>query len=229
MTEAAERWFTDEELQDLSIRTIDRAKAAIDAGDAEQAKQLVDLMYDQFTHLHDGYMTWIGGLQTYLYEHYGIEVLEEAERSAHEIESRLVFKPSGETDPKKWLEGFIRDIHGHVHQPMHIEEDDEKITITVDPCGSGGRLIEMGGYDPEIGLALIKEPCNITWQMEDFPIYCIHCPVMRAQDFERSGNFKVVKGFKDDKIQGACCAYYYKNRADIPESFYTRIGKQKPE
>jgi len=223
-----ERWFTEEERKEMSVRTIDRAKAAIDAGETEKAKELVDLMYSQFTHLHDGYMTWIGALQSYLYKHYGLEVLEEAEREAHEIEGRLVFKPFIEPDEKKWLAHFIQEIHGHVHQEMDVDEDDEKVTITVHPCGSGGRLIDMGGYEPEIGLCKIKEPCNITWQMEDFPIYCIHCPVMRSQDYERGGDFKMVKGFKDDKIQSACCVYYYKNKANTPDEFYERLGKKNP-
>ena len=38
------------------------------------------------------------------------------------------------------------------HAPLlTVTEDDEKVTMTVDPCGSGGRLQQMCGYDPEIG------------------------------------------------------------------------------
>lgn len=225
---AQDRIFTDEELADLATRTIDKAKRAIDEGDVELAKELLDLQYAQFAFLHDGYMTWVSGLQTYIYENYGPEVLEEAERSAHEIESRLIFIPADESDFKTAVEGFIRGMHGHVHQPMTVTEDDEKVTMTVGPCGSGGRLMEMGAYEPEVGLAKIKEPGNITFGLEDFPIYCIHCPVMQAQDYERCGDFTFVKGFKDDKV-GSCCEYhFYKDKANIPERYYTEIGKEKP-
>ncbi|MBR2522227.1 MAG: hypothetical protein IKE61_03785 [Coriobacteriales bacterium] len=223
------RLFTDEELKDLSTRTIDKAKQAIDDGDLEKAKELMDLQYKQFSNLHDGYMTWVSGLQTYIYNHYGVEILEEAERFAHEVEARLVFKFKPQPDEKKRIAGFIKGMHGHVFQPMTVLEDDEKVTFIVNPCGSGGRLQEMGGYDPEIGLAKIKEACNITFQQEDFPIYCIHCPVMQAQEVERFGNFSWVKGYKDDKV-GPCCVYhYYKDKADIPEKYYTEIGKEKPQ
>ena len=222
------RLFTDEELEEMSTRTIDKAKKAIDEGDAERAKELVDLMYSQFAHLHDGYMTWVSGLQSYLYKHYGLEVLEEAEREAHEIEARLVFKPRNEPTVRDVVKGLANGLHGHVFQPMTITEDDEKITMTVSPCGSGGRLQEMGGYDPEIGLMKIKEPCNITFNLPDFPIYCIHCPVMEAQGVERTGNFSFVRNFKDGKI-GPCCEYhFYKDPADIPEHYYAEIGKEKP-
>ena len=224
-----ERIFTDEELEEMSTRTIDLAKKAMDEGDLEKAKELMDLQYKQFSNLHDGYMTWVSGLQTYIYEHYGVEVLEEAERFAHEVEARLVFKFDGpKLDFKAFTKMFITGMHGHVFQNMTVTEDDEKVTMTVDPCGSGGRLQQMGGYDPEIGLAKIKEPCNITFGLPDFPIYCIHCPVMQAQDVERFGDFTSVKGYKDGEI-GPCCVYhFYKNKADTPEKYYTEIGKEKP-
>lgn len=225
---ASGRIFTDEELADLSERTIDKARKAIKEGDTERALELVNLQYEQFAFLHDGYMTWVAGLQTFIYENYGIEALEAAERQAHEIEARFIFIPDDEPDFKKAVAGFINGMNGHVHQPMTVTEDDEKIVMTVGPCGSGGRLMDNGGYDEEIGLAKIKEPSNITFQLPDFPIYCIHCPVMQAQDFERCGDFTFVKGFKDGKI-GSCCEYlFYKDKADIPEKYYTEIGKEKP-
>ena len=99
-----------EELEEMSTRTIDKAKKAIDEGDAERAKELVDLMYSQFAHLHDGYMTWVSGLQSYLYKHYGLEVLEEAEREAHEIEARLVFKPRNEPTVKDVVKGLAKSL-----------------------------------------------------------------------------------------------------------------------
>ena len=112
---------------------------------------------------------------------------------------------------------------------MAAAPDDEKVTFIVNPCGSGGRLQEMGGYEPEIGLAKIKEACNITFQLEDFPIYCIHCPVMQAQEVERFGNFSWVKGYKDGEVNPCCVYHYYKNKADIPEKYYEEIGKEKPQ
>ena len=38
-----ERIFTDEELEEMSTRTIDLAKKAMDEGDLEKAKELMDL------------------------------------------------------------------------------------------------------------------------------------------------------------------------------------------
>ena len=77
------RIFTDEELSEMSTRTLDIVLEAIDAGDKDRARELAQRMYREFNHLHDGYFSWVTGLQTFIYENYGIEVLEQAEREAH--------------------------------------------------------------------------------------------------------------------------------------------------
>ena len=76
------RIFTDQELKEMGTRTLDLVHQAIDAGDKEKAKELATRMYQEFNFLHDGYMFWVTGLQTYIYKNYGIEAVEEAEREA---------------------------------------------------------------------------------------------------------------------------------------------------
>ena len=58
-----------------------------------------------------------------------------------------------------------------------IEEDDEKVTITMKPRGSGERIIEMAGTNR---LGPGEGAGHITRGMRDFPIYCVHCPVVRC-------------------------------------------------
>jgi hypothetical protein len=221
------RIFTDDELKEMGTRTLDLLLEAINTGDKEKAKELANRMYREFNHLHDGYMTWTSALLGFIYKNYGIDVLEKAEREAHTIEAKFVFKPSGETDFRARVEEMVGGLRGHL-QPITVEEDDEKVTIAMQPCGSGGRIIQMGGYDPEIGLAKVKGPHRITWGMKDFPIYCVHCPVMEALDIERSGDFASVHIVSDPIGQEHCQFALYKDNADIPEESYTRIGKKKP-
>src|ERR1035441_3024660 len=168
------RLFSDEELREMERRTLDVAQEAIEQGDKQKAKELVQRMYEEFNHLHDGYMFWATGLLTYIYQNYGIESVEKAERFAHTIEGKTVFKPPIETDLRSLIIHLARTLRGHL-QPLAIEEDDEKIVLSMKPCGSGERIIELGGY--EAGLARVKEPHRITWGMKDFPIYCVHCPI----------------------------------------------------
>ncbi len=219
------RVFTDRELDEMGTRTLDLVQAAIDAGDKEKAKDLAKRMYREFNHLHDGYMVWVTGLLTYIYKNYGIDAVEKAEREAHTIEAKVVFKPSEETDFRSRVEHMVGGMRGHL-QPITVREDDEKVCITMKPCGSGERIIQKGGY--QAGLARVKEAHRITWGMKDFPIYCVHCPVMEMLDIERTGNFESVR-FVSDPVGGESCQFvYYKNPGDIPEKFYQRIGKKKP-
>jgi hypothetical protein len=222
------RIFTEEELREMGRPTLELVMEAIDRGDREEAKQLAKRLQKEFNHLHDGYMVWVTGLLSYIYRNYGMDAVEEAEKEAHGIEGRTVFKPSGKTDLKSRIQEMAGDIRGHF-QPLEIKEDDEKVTITMKPCGSGERLIQMGGYEPEFGLARVKEPHRATWGMKDFPMYCVHCPVMEMLAFENTGELGVVHLVEDPMVFGECHFAIYKDPKNIPEECYTRIGKQKPE
>jgi len=221
------RVFTDEELKEMGTRTLDLLQEAIDKNDKEKAKKLANRMCKEFNHLHDGYMFWVSGLLTHIYHNYGIDAVEKAEREAHTIEAKTVFKPSKKTDFRSRVENLAKGLRGHL-QPLTIEEDDEKVVLTMKPCGSGERIIQKGGYDPEVGLARVKEPHRITWGMKDFPIYCVHCPVMEMLAIENTGNFESVHLVFEPMYPESCHFVFYKDPADIPEELYNRLGKKKP-
>lgn len=221
------RVFTDEELAELGKRTIEKVYDAIEDGDSERVRELVDLMYSQFVKLHDGYMTWITGLLTWIYEHDGAEALEAAEVFAHAAEAKLVFFPAERTDFEFTVRRMATGLQGHVNQKMRLEEDDEKVTLTVEPCGSGGRLIQMGAYAPETGMAKISEPRGITFNTCDFPIYCVHCPLFNRNAIDATGDFIFCNNPPSE--DGSTCQWLiYKDKADIPEEYYERLGRKKP-
>lgn len=229
MSEQSNRIFTDEELAEMNKSTYDKLLDAIREGRKDDAEELLELLYAQFTKLHDGYGVWVAGLQTYIYDHMGIDALEEAEIFAHKAEDRaLSFMPSGSTY-RDFVQGFVKDLQGHVHQNMSVSEDDEKIVISVDPCGSGGRMIERGFYEPEIGLATIEEPHRITGMAKDFPIYCVHCPVMGAMRARDGGKPLSIVHPKFEPQTGHCEYHLYKNLDDVPEFYYEKLGLEKPK
>lgn len=223
----SKRVFTDDELKEMGTRTLDLILEAIDAGNKEKAKALATRMYQEFNFLHDGYMFWVSGLLTHIYKKYGIEAVEEAEREAHTIEAKVVFKPPEKTDFRSRVEHLTKALRGHL-QPLTIQEDDEKVTLSMKPCGSGERIIQKGGYKPEAGLARVEKSHKITWGIKDFPIYCVHCPVMEMLEIEGTGNFGAVHLVSEPICRESCQFIFYKDPADIPEEFYTRIGKNKP-
>jgi hypothetical protein len=222
----SKRIFTDKELKEMGTRTLDAVYEAIDAGDKKKAKALAERMYQEFNHLHDGYFFWVTGLQSYIYRKLGIKAVEEAEREAHGIEAKVVFTPPENNELRTRVEHLASGLRGHL-QPITLTEDDEKITVTMKPCGSGERLIKMKGY--EVGLARVKESDPITWGQKNFPMYCVHCPVMEMMDVENSGNLNTAHFISDPIGKEHCTFVLYKNNKDIPEEFYKRIGKKKPK
>ncbi|MGD0658815.1 MAG: hypothetical protein ABSD38_12180 [Syntrophorhabdales bacterium] len=220
-----DRLFTDAELKEMGTRTLDLVLQAIDEGDKKKAKELAVRMYGEFNHLHDGYMFWVTGLQSYIYRNYGIDAVERAEREAHTIEGKTVFLPPEKTDLRSRVEFAVGSFRGHL-QPITVEEDDEKIVVTMKPCGSGERITEKGGY--EAGLARVKDPHRITWGMKNFPIYCVHCPVMETLDIENNGDFGFVHMVHEPIPFGSCHFAFYKDPGNIPQEFYDRLGKKKP-
>ena len=228
------RLFTDEELAELSIPHKDRALAAIKAGELEKAADLVQQMYDAMAFLHDGATAWIAGLQTHIYNKYGAEALEEAEREGHTLEMKIALKPAKGDDKyrdfKAHIAHTINTLHGHVHQPMTVTEDDEKFVLTVNPCGSGGRLMQMGAYTPEVGFAKIKEASPMTYGLKDFPCYCVHCPVTEMLGMDKTGLFRRVHPRTQDRVEDPKCEFvFYKNQEDIPDFYFERIGYERPE
>ena len=227
------RLFSDEELEDLGKLTIDKLKDAADAGDMEKVKELADQMYNEWAFLHDGYASWTIGLQAYIYNNFGLEEYDKAERYAHGVvEAKVAFDMEiGEMTFEENVRQHCQALKGHVFQPITVMEDDEKIIIDVPPCGSGGRMIQKGAY--EKGGARIKEACDITWGLPDFPSYCTHCPMMEQMGVDTAGIIRFthdIEGKTSGMEVGPNCRYLlYKDQNDIPEEFYKRIGREKPK
>jgi hypothetical protein len=77
----SERWFSDEELREMSRPTMERAVEAIDAGDLERAKALCEGMKWESQFMHDLLVDGVAGLISFVKDKLGDEGVEEASRS----------------------------------------------------------------------------------------------------------------------------------------------------
>jgi len=223
------RIFTEAELKEMGMRTRDLIDKAIDSGELEKAKHLNHRMYAEWLSMHDLYVNWVTSLLSYIYEHHGMEVLYEAIRQC----CTAWFKPIYDNilkagDFRRKVEMFAIGLRGHL-QPVEIEEDDEKVCLMMCPCGSGERLLQSGGYEPPRSFSKIKEPHELTFGQPDFPIYCIHTPMTEILQIEWSGYLLAVDEVPQDIKMGGCKYCMYKDPKDVPERFYTRVGKKKPK
>ena len=221
------RVFTAEELKEMSIPTADAAIEALEAGNNEKAKKLIKRMHREFQSIHDLYLNWAADLMDYIYVNDGETALYEATRKAIETSIELLIDSYTKADFRRQVGMLAAGLRAHL-QKIKIEEDDEKVCIEMDPCGSGQRLLESGAYGPPRNLSKIK-PHRMTWGLPDFPVYCAHGPVQEIMSIEKIG-YPVYVVFPAKEIAKKSCRYcIYKDPKLIPEEVYKRVGLVKPK
>jgi hypothetical protein len=145
-------------------------------GDTDAALARFDAMELRWTRLQDLYRDWLSTLLSTIYREIGIDALEAVLRDSAE---RTIFDwmPTDRARaPEKRLPSWARMLQGHF-SVLRISEDDEKFTLTQDPCGTCTRQIEQGRYGPPLDLAVVRERHAATWYRGDTPIYRAHVPL----------------------------------------------------
>ena len=72
------RIFTDEELINMGRRNVDVITEAIDAGDLDRAKDLAQRMHRECLAMHDGLISWITALLSFVGHGQGDEAVYQA-------------------------------------------------------------------------------------------------------------------------------------------------------
>jgi hypothetical protein len=222
----AERLFTEAELMEMGKETVDLVEAAIDAGDLVKAKKLNRRMYKEFFSMHEGFRDWIATLMSYIQKHMGDEALEEALTDVFKDFVFLAQIYKGES-MKRQGQMLAAGFRGHLC-PLKVEEDDEKITVMMTPCGSGGRAIINGLYNPPKNLARVKKAQKLTFGKTDVPVYCVHCALQDTIPMEATGYPIWVIEPPDELGNEPCKFHMYKDPDKIPAKYYERYGLKKP-
>src|SRR5712691_10801791 len=163
-----EQLFSEAEIREMEKRTVDRLIEAIDAGDPEKAKQIARRMYNEFLSMHDLYRNWTAATLSFVGRRFGDKALEEAMDDG----VKAWWGPSLDKMPqdvRARVKMFAAGLRGHL-QPMHIEEDDEKVVIQMRPCGSGGRLVLEGKYQGPDAMLTVKGKQFLTYGRDSFPV-----------------------------------------------------------
>jgi hypothetical protein len=231
----AERWFTDEELAELSRPTMDRAIEAIEAGDLERAKRLCAEMKREWLMLHDLMAESVLSLISFVQDRLGDDGVAEAWTRATEQGWRrhhdaIDSLPRRELVPLLAATWRAHSASGVGEHPgaFTVTEDEEKVTFTMNPCGSGQRLVRRGLYESE-GYGRTREAHDWSYGRKDFPLYCTHCSFMNESlPIQWSGYPLYPSDPPDDYAKDPCTWYWYKDRQDIPERHWRRYGAVKP-
>ncbi len=180
----SERWFSDEELGEMSRPTMERAVEAIDAGDLNRAKELCEAMKHESQFMHDLLVDGVAGLISFIKDKLGDDGVEEAWQDSLGRSWRKPVETIDQMDRKMVAQALAATWRAHSTSGVGpkpgvfvIDEDDEKLTFTMNPCGSGQRLWRNGRYG-EDGFGVTDEAHDWSYDREDFPLYCTHCAFM---------------------------------------------------
>src|SRR5271156_4965115 len=223
----AERILSNDEIAEMEKLTVDRLVETIDRGDREGAKKLARRMYNEFLSMHDLYRNWTAAPLSFVGRRFGDKALEEAMDEG----VKAWWGPSLDKMPqdvRARVKMFAAGLRGHL-QPLHIEEDDEKVVIQMQPCGSGGRLVLEGKDQGPDALLTVKGKQFLTYGRDSFPVYCAHEPAMERQDIEAHGAPFVVVEPAHELGKEHCNFIIYKDRSKVPAKYYERLGLKKPD
>ena len=222
----ANRIFTEAELKDLGKQTVDLIHEAIDSGDMTRAKKMTQRMYKEFYSMHEGFRDTVTALLSFIGHRFGEEALYDALHEGFSSFAELA-KLYEKVDVRRQVEMLTAGLRGHL-TPLIVEEDDEKITVMMNPCGSGGRAIINGSYAPPKSFLKVKKHPIMTLDREDFPVYCCHCPFQDLIPIEATGYPIWVTVPSDDLGKAPCRFIIYKDKNLIPDVYYQRFGREKP-
>jgi hypothetical protein len=227
-----DRWFAPDELAAMSRPTMDRAIEAIKAGEYDKAEELCDGMKEEWRFLHDLMAEQILGLITFIQRRLGDDGVEAAWTESIE---QLWRKRSGkilDADRREIVLALAATWRAHSGsgtgpQPgsFTITEDDAKFTFTMNPCGSGQRLVRLGKYEGESAYGVTTEPHPWSYGREGFPLYCTHCSFMNELlPIKWYGMPLYPSEPPTDYMTDPCTWWWYKRAEDVPDKHWSRYG-----
>ncbi len=108
-----------------------------------------------------------------------------------------------------------------------VAEDEEKLSFRMTPCVTGEKLYKDGIYEGDRPCSMCA-PHRITGGEDQFPIYCTHNPAIDMACINACGYPNSVTEFSEKMCSCSCTYVVYRRKEDIPEKYFTRLGKKKP-
>jgi hypothetical protein len=224
-----ERWFSDEELGEMSRPTMDRAIEAMQRGDLDEANGLCEEMKRESQFMHDLLVDGVAGLISFVKSELGDDGVERAWTYSLERSWKGAVEAVDASDRREIAKALAATWRAHSTSGVgpnpgafEIDEDDEKLTFTMNPCGSGQRLWRNRRYGPD-GWGVTDSAHDWTYGREGFPLYCTHCAFMNEALPIRWIGYPVYPSDPpEDFDRDPCTWYWYKDPADIPERHFAR-------
>lgn len=228
------RWFTEEEVLTMTTPVIKRMARAIRRGHVDEALDLGEPLAGERIVLHDflaeagtAAIGWIAGAlgEERLPEAFEYVFLQSAKRQVFDLISMLADRSLEARMLARdcWIAHSCSGAGRHGGS-FSIDEDDEKVTFTLDPCGSGGRMWRKGLCDSPSGLGVTSRAYPWSFGIEGLPLYCVHCAFLNELvPFRQIGSmtWPVDPPGSPDEV---CRWHVYKDREAVPADYFRRVG-----
>ena len=198
-------------------------RAAVADRDADRVRALLTAKTERHRQSHDVYTQTMARLMSTMVDLLGADGLEEILREVGE-DNRGMFEPNAVAGARAQVEGFSKALRAHLGT-IRVTEDEDRFTITQDPCGSGGRLMRAGMFDGEHALRRVSSDGALTVGRENFPSYCTHCPVWLGQQHLEWFGLPLVH--EPPRTNGDPCVQHIYKRADrVPTDYRDLVGRR---
>lgn len=207
---------------------------AVRAGDTDAAVAAIDDAVVRWRSLQDYSINWITSLLSFIGREMGEEAVEQALRRTGE---EFVRPRRGE--PGRWQD-LPAEVRARAVTRAMVANFAE-VTVAEDPdairlsfrCGTGGRMIDEGRYESAPGAGdgylVLGTAGPQTFGRDRLPVYCAHCSINNElQPMEWDGWPTTVE--EPPSAPGEPCVHtVYRDRADIPDEVWVRLGRRRPE
>ena len=225
-----------DELSEVGVSSLRLAYAAMDRGDLDEAKRIVEYARLEWQVVHDMYVNWSWAFFSYIAQTYGEAELERAMRGILGSYYRARYDKAMAVDVKSQVQLAVEGLRGHLmgsgrQGEIEIVEEPERYKLVLNPCGSGGvaRQRVEEGREPRPDLfGFSKRPWAWTWGRERVCLYCAHCAfVNEILAIENYGHPMRITEYPA-QASDPCVWYIYKDPRRIPAEYYERVGKAAP-
>jgi len=240
-SERLKRLIREDDGAELGLPTQEMIVKAIDEGRYEEAKALARYMVPEGKGLHDLFCDWIWDMLTKTAEKDGEEAAYQLCRATQKTwMMRRTWKGLLKMSVEDRVRINAEVMRSHRCGPkqdgeIEIIEEQDRISIKMDPCGSGGRMRRgdpVAGTPSRLGppynFGVTKQVHPWSWGLKNVPFYCIHCAINEILPIEWGGYPLWVTGYSDDASK-PCYWHFYKKPDLIPDEYFDRLGFKKPK
>lgn len=221
---------------------------------ARDAHAAMDELQEGWRRLHDRGADFQAGMLTFIARRFGEATIEEAFATVLDPYLQERYKPF-DVRERPYEETLERNLYlsveamrGHLVGPsrngdMDVDEYDDRVVISFDPCGSGGRQQRGDPIEATPSRAqapyefgVTREEHDWAWNEKGVCYYCSHCCfALEYWPAKTWGHpLRVVDSpLYPDETSGPspkkCTWTIYKSIDAIPAEAYERLGLRKPE